>query len=78
MTRPENLTPACGVPEMSDRRPTPLFIAPARPLCSVCGSPSYSAAGMHPQCAMHLADAPRVEELRAERKRQKTRGNRYR
>lgn len=38
---------------------TPALIAPARerPKCPVCGKASYSPAGIHPQCAVHRADA---------------------
>lgn len=38
---------------------TPALIAPVRerPKCPVCGKVSYSAAGIHPQCASHRADA---------------------
>lgn len=37
-------------------------------MCPVCGQPSYSSTGIHPQCAVSQADAPRCEILAAERK----------
>jgi hypothetical protein len=38
---------------------TPALIGPQRerPKCPVCGKVSYSAAGIHPQCAVSRADA---------------------
>jgi len=38
---------------------TPALIAPPheRPKCPVCGKISYSREGIHPQCAVHRADA---------------------
>ncbi|MFO0790876.1 MAG: hypothetical protein U0805_15570 [Pirellulales bacterium] len=36
-------------------------------LCPVCGTPSYSRGGIHPQCALQQADAPRLDKLRADR-----------
>lgn len=32
-------------------------------ICPVCGQPSYSREGIHPQCAIEQSDAPRQEEL---------------
>jgi len=40
---------------MSTRKPLPLFSAPERKRCAICGSPSYSASGIHPQCAAKRA-----------------------
>jgi hypothetical protein len=42
-------------------------IIPSAPrnLCPICGKASYSVGGIHPQCAMQQADAPRVVRLRA-------------
>jgi hypothetical protein len=37
----------------------------------VCGKKSYSAAGVHPQCSMQQADAPRQAELAAKKKEEK-------
>lgn len=36
--------------------------------CPVCGESSYSKDGIHPQCAVQLADESRKEELQAKRK----------
>jgi hypothetical protein len=43
-----------------------VILEPQRPktLCPVCGTPTYSAGGIHPQCAMLQADAARVSRLR--------------
>jgi hypothetical protein len=37
----------------------------------VCGKKSYSAAGIHPQCSVQQADAPRQAALAAKKKRLK-------
>lgn len=42
-------------------RPTPKHV------CPICGTPSYSLGGIHPQCAIEQADAPRLNKLRAAR-----------
>jgi tRNA(Ile2) C34 agmatinyltransferase TiaS len=36
----------------------------AKPVCPVCGTTTYSAGGIHPQCAVEQADQPRLEKLR--------------
>jgi hypothetical protein len=36
--------------------------------CPVCGESSYSKDGIHPQCAVQLADESRKEQLHAARK----------
>jgi hypothetical protein len=46
-------------------------------ICPVCGSPSYSPGGIHPQCAMQQADAPRKKRLKEQEKlgvKRKSRG----
>jgi hypothetical protein len=46
----------------------PIVIVPPQPprnLCPICGKASYSAGGIHPQCAMQQADQPRIVRLRA-------------
>ena len=53
---------------MSESKPIPLYFPPAKKLCPVCGSVSYSSTGVHPQCAMEQADAPRMKRLKALRK----------
>lgn len=54
---------------MNHNNPTPLVPAHGKKLCPICGKPSYSRAGVHPQCSVQQADAPRQEQLKAERKR---------
>jgi len=56
---------------MSEKKPLPLvapFPQTIRKICPVCGRPSYSALGIHPQCAVQQADAPRQQRLAEERK----------
>jgi hypothetical protein len=38
---------------------------PPKHICPICGKASYSAGGIHPQCAMQQADAPRMVRVRA-------------
>lgn len=47
------------IPTMSHstRKPPPLHIPPVRRICGVCGEPSYSLSGEHPQCAQKRASA---------------------
>ena len=55
---------------MDTRKPEPLIVEPRRGrACPVCGKQSYSLEGIHPQCAMQQADAPRQRQL-AEQKRE--------
>lgn len=49
---------------MNSRMPTPKITERGKKICPVCGKSSYSAGGVHPQCAVHQAD----EELRAQQK----------
>lgn len=37
----------------------PTFVASSPPACPVCGKPSYSLAGIHPQCSVSRADKAR-------------------
>jgi hypothetical protein len=54
---------------MNTHKPEPLMEAPVLgKICPICGKRSYSAAGIHPQCAVKQADAPRQLLLAAERK----------
>ena len=48
---------------------TPALIAPPRerPMCPVCGKIAYSAAGIHPQCAVTHHDA-KLRRLRPDKK----------
>jgi len=45
-------------------KPVPLYTAPLRKRCPVCGFTSYSAEGIHPQCAAEQADAERLAEYK--------------
>lgn len=53
---------------MNNQKPEPIFTAPTPKLCPVCKKPSYSSEGIHPQCAVIQADAPRQARLAAEKK----------
>ena len=53
---------------MSHRKPTPIFGKHNTKICPVCGKPSYSAGGIHPQCAEKQANAPREQQLKAKKK----------
>ena len=53
---------------MSEKKPTPIFVERNGKICPVCGKPSYSREGVHPQCAMTQADASRKMRLAAEKK----------
>jgi hypothetical protein len=58
----------------NNRKPEPLlYQAPAGRTCPVCGKRSYSATGIHPQCAMQQADAPRQRQLAAAKRRERER-----
>ncbi|MEQ9409075.1 MAG: hypothetical protein RIK87_15170 [Fuerstiella sp.] len=46
---------------MSNKKPIPLFETAPRSNCPVCGETSYSAAGIHPQCAVRRADQERMQ-----------------
>jgi ribosomal protein S27AE len=46
------------------RKPLPLYGIPLRKRCPVCGEVTYSAAGIHSQCAMKQADAKRMQQLK--------------
>ena len=53
---------------MSEKKPTPIVVERNGTVCPVCGKRSYSREGVHPQCSMLLADAPRKLRLAAEKK----------
>ncbi|NIP86504.1 MAG: hypothetical protein GTO03_13430 [Planctomycetales bacterium] len=57
---------------MGDKKSTSTATATVsvRKRCPICGEPSYSAAGIHPQCATVQAEAPRLEQLKADKKAQ--------
>jgi hypothetical protein len=48
----------------------PKLVGPARPVCPVCGTTTYSQGGIHPQCAVSRADkmTPRPKDLAAKAK----------
>jgi hypothetical protein len=60
---------------MNVQKPIPLIAAESHNVCPICGEKSYSAVGMHPQCAQRqaeevqnkktAADKPVVEKLPA-------------
>jgi hypothetical protein len=53
----------------NNRKPEPLlYQTTAGRRCPVCGEKSYSSTGIHPQCAVQQADAPR-QRLLADAKR---------
>jgi hypothetical protein len=52
---------------MSVKKPIPILSEPHRKICPVCGKQSYSAGGIHPQCAVQQADAPRQLQLKAKK-----------
>jgi hypothetical protein len=49
---------------MSEKKPV-MQITGARGDCPVCGKPSYSATGMHPQCGVARADALTLDDRKA-------------
>jgi hypothetical protein len=53
---------------MSEKKPTPILGEHHRKICPVCGKQSYSIGGVHPQCAVQQADAPREALLKAKKK----------
>jgi hypothetical protein len=53
---------------MSEKKTTPLTSPVSGNICPVCNKRSYSRGGIHPQCAVLRADAPRTEKIKAERK----------
>lgn len=57
-----------GATDMDNTKPGPLIKAPPRILCPICRQSTYSAGGIHPQCAMVQADAPRQKILHAAKK----------
>jgi hypothetical protein len=57
---------------MDSSKPEPLYTPPSLgTVCPVCGKKSYSAHGIHPQCAVQQADAPRQAVLAAQKKDKK-------
>lgn len=56
----------CG--SVNEKKPTPVIAERTSKTCAVCGQRSYSPGGIHPQCAMALADAPRKAQLLADKR----------
>jgi hypothetical protein len=54
---------------VSYKKPEPIFQSVLGNDCPVCGKKSYSLGGIHPQCAMRQADAPRQLQLAAAKKK---------
>jgi len=53
---------------MNETKPIPVVAERSNTKCPVCGQRSYSQGGIHPQCAVIQADAPRKTHLAAEKK----------
>ena len=53
---------------MSILKPEPIIAPAVREVCPICGKPSYSRDGIHPQCSVDRADAKRTAALKAKRK----------
>jgi hypothetical protein len=57
---------------MHMKKPDPKLPAGAPPhVCPVCGEPSYSIGGVHPQCAQHQADAKLTARIKLANKAKK-------
>ncbi len=50
------------------KKTTPILGEHNRKICPVCGKRSYSAGGIHPQCAVQQADPLREEQLKVKKK----------
>lgn len=48
-----------------NQKPLPLYSPKNRKRCPICGEVSYSAAGIHPQCAMQQADSERMGRIKS-------------
>ncbi len=57
---------------MSESKPKPLFEADRPNICPVCGKSSYSAAGIHPQCAVKQCDEKDKAKLLLKKAKEKT------
>ncbi len=49
---------------MSDKKPQPIYESRKPIYCRVCGRASYSASGIHPQCAQEEANETEVKRLK--------------
>jgi hypothetical protein len=52
---------------MSNIKSVVILPPPPRKACPMCGKATYSAGGIHPQCAIEQADEPRLVRMRAAR-----------
>lgn len=50
---------------MSNKKPQPLISEKPIRRCPVCNDISYSASGIHPQCAVLREDTKRMDRLKA-------------
>ncbi|QEG34964.1 hypothetical protein [Bythopirellula goksoeyrii] len=57
----------------NNTKPLPLNTTTHGKTCPICGKNSYSPAGIHPQCAIQQADAPRQKKLADEKRARKLR-----
>jgi hypothetical protein len=55
------------MPLLSHKKPEPIIPQHQPNICPVCGKASYSAAGIHPQCAVKQADDKRQQVLKREK-----------
>ena len=56
---------------MNSKKPEPIFEQRVHgQICPICGKRSYSQHGIHPQCAVQQADAPRQQQLAIDKKEQ--------
>jgi hypothetical protein len=56
---------------MSEKKPTMLPERFAVRICPVCEKRTYSNNGVHPQCAVRQADAPRQAQLAEAKRRER-------
>lgn len=71
MKRPSQFERPSLVHIMSEKKPLSLFPQRVITKCPVCREPTYSASGIHPQCAVKRADEPRRLALVADKKMKK-------
>jgi len=62
---------------MDGKKPDSLDSDPPRKICPICGSPSYSREGVHPQCVVEDADAKRLKKTKASKEREPARQSRW-
>ena len=52
---------------MNNKKPEPLISRRIHDRCAVCGETSYSASGIHPQCAVRHADEIRLKTVKTKK-----------